>query len=81
MFKILKLIHFQGPSEAERKLDELTRQIEEEFALQESSGAYLGICGLCGVASKIIFVLKLTRYYGNDLTRLIIFYSLFCRNG
>ncbi|ODM93004.1 LIM domain-containing protein jub [Orchesella cincta] len=43
----IRLKKLEGPTEAEKKLDELTRQIEEEFAKQEHSGAYLGICACC----------------------------------
>jgi hypothetical protein len=36
------LICFQGPTEAERKIEELTRQLEEEMEKQEEEGEYFG---------------------------------------
>lgn len=33
---------FQGPTEAERKIEELTRQLEEEMEKQEEEGEYFG---------------------------------------
>ncbi|XP_054282139.1 LIM domain-containing protein jub [Macrosteles quadrilineatus] len=38
----------QGPTEAERKIEELTRQLEEEMEKQEEEGEYFGICHTCG---------------------------------
>ncbi|XP_043238568.1 LIM domain-containing protein jub-like isoform X1 [Amphibalanus amphitrite] len=38
----------QGPSEAEKKLDELTRQLEEELEGGEEEGEYFGMCYTCG---------------------------------
>ncbi|XP_063596000.1 LIM domain-containing protein jub-like isoform X1 [Penaeus indicus] len=38
----------QGMSEAERKLEALTQQIEEEMEKQEQEGEYYGICHTCG---------------------------------
>lgn len=32
----------QGPTEAERKIEELTRQLEEEMEKQEEEGEYFG---------------------------------------
>lgn len=37
-----------GKSEAERKLEELTRQLEEELERNEEQGEYFGICHTCG---------------------------------
>lgn len=37
-----------GPTEAERKIEELTRQLEEEFERSEEQGEYFGICHTCG---------------------------------
>lgn len=37
-----------GMSEAERKLEALTQQIEEEMEKQEQEGEYYGICHTCG---------------------------------
>nr|CAD7588070.1 unnamed protein product [Timema genevievae] len=37
-----------GPTEAERKIEELTRQLEEEMEQQEEEGEYFGICHTCG---------------------------------
>ncbi|XP_066588836.1 LIM domain-containing protein jub [Prorops nasuta] len=37
-----------GPTEAERKIEELTRQLEEEMEKQEEEGEYFGICHTCG---------------------------------
>lgn len=37
------MIYFlQGPTEAERKIEELTRQLEEEMEKQEEEGEYFG---------------------------------------
>jgi hypothetical protein len=36
------VICFQGPTEAERKIEELTRQLEEEMEKQEEEGEYFG---------------------------------------
>lgn len=37
-----------GKSEAEKKLEELTRQLEEELERNEELGEYYGICHTCG---------------------------------
>ncbi|XP_047118747.1 LIM domain-containing protein jub [Schistocerca piceifrons] len=37
-----------GPTEAEKKIEELTRQLEEEMEKQEEEGEYFGICHTCG---------------------------------
>lgn len=37
-----------GQSEAERKIEELTRQLEEEMERTEEQGEYFGICHTCG---------------------------------
>lgn len=37
-----------GPTEAQRKIEELTRQLEEEIELSEEHGEYFGICHTCG---------------------------------
>uniref|UniRef100_A0A336LLM7 CSON002400 protein n=1 Tax=Culicoides sonorensis TaxID=179676 RepID=A0A336LLM7_CULSO len=37
----------QGPTEAERKIEELTRQLEEEMERKEEEGEYFGICYTC----------------------------------
>ncbi|KAF6214856.1 hypothetical protein GE061_009600 [Apolygus lucorum] len=37
-----------GPTEAERKIEELTRQLEEQMEKQEEEGEYFGICHTCG---------------------------------
>lgn len=37
-----------GRSEAERKIEELTRQLEEELERNEEQGEYFGICHTCG---------------------------------
>lgn len=37
----------QGPTEAERKIEELTRQLEEEMEREEEEGEYFGICYTC----------------------------------
>lgn len=37
-----------GPSEAQRKIEELTRQLEEEMEKQDEEGEYFGICHTCG---------------------------------
>lgn len=37
-----------GPTEAERKIEELTRQLEEEMERNEEQGEYFGICRTCG---------------------------------
>jgi LIM domain-containing protein len=36
------VIGMQGPTEAERKIEELTRQLEEEMEKQEEEGEYFG---------------------------------------
>uniref|UniRef100_A0A182Y8N1 LIM zinc-binding domain-containing protein n=1 Tax=Anopheles stephensi TaxID=30069 RepID=A0A182Y8N1_ANOST len=36
-----------GPTEAERKIEELTRQLEEEMEKNEEQGEYFGICHTC----------------------------------
>ncbi|XP_037809574.1 LIM domain-containing protein jub [Lucilia sericata] len=41
-----------GPSEAQRKIEELTRQIEEEIEQSEEQGEYFGICHTCGEKVK-----------------------------
>ncbi|KAJ3656214.1 hypothetical protein Zmor_015309 [Zophobas morio] len=38
----------RGPTEAERKIEEMTRQIEEEMEKHEEEGEYFGICHTCG---------------------------------
>ncbi|KAL1490944.1 hypothetical protein ABEB36_011613 [Hypothenemus hampei] len=38
----------RGPSEAQRKIEEMTRQIEEEMEKHEEEGEYFGICHTCG---------------------------------
>lgn len=38
----------RGPTEAERKIEEMTRQLEEEMEKQEEEGEYFGICHTCG---------------------------------
>lgn len=37
-----------GPTVAERKIEELTRQLEEEMEKNEEQGEYFGICHTCG---------------------------------
>ncbi|CAG0891559.1 unnamed protein product [Darwinula stevensoni] len=37
-----------GPTEAEKKIEALTRQIEEEMENREEEGEYFGICYTCG---------------------------------
>nr|XP_023014112.1 LIM domain-containing protein jub [Leptinotarsa decemlineata]XP_023014114.1 LIM domain-containing protein jub [Leptinotarsa decemlineata] len=37
-----------GPTEAEKKIEEMTRQIEEEMEKHEEEGEYFGICHTCG---------------------------------
>ncbi|RVE48800.1 hypothetical protein evm_006574 [Chilo suppressalis] len=37
-----------GPSEAQRKIEEMTRQLEEEMERQDEEGEYFGICHICG---------------------------------
>ncbi|XP_004931062.2 LIM domain-containing protein jub [Bombyx mandarina] len=37
-----------GPTEAQRKIEELTRQLEEEMEKQDEEGEYFGICHTCG---------------------------------
>ncbi|XP_071441033.1 LIM domain-containing protein jub [Hetaerina americana] len=37
-----------GPTEAERKIEELTRQLEEEMEKQGDEGEYFGLCHTCG---------------------------------
>ncbi|KAG6457587.1 hypothetical protein O3G_MSEX010379 [Manduca sexta] len=37
-----------GPSEAQRKIEALTRQLEEEMERQDEEGEYFGICHTCG---------------------------------
>ncbi|XP_037938863.1 LIM domain-containing protein jub isoform X2 [Teleopsis dalmanni] len=37
-----------GPTEAQRKIEELTRQLEEEIEQSEEHGEYFGICHTCG---------------------------------
>lgn len=34
----------RGPTEAERKIEEMTRQIEEEMEKHEEEGEYFGVC-------------------------------------
>ncbi|XP_052865427.1 LIM domain-containing protein jub [Anopheles cruzii] len=36
-----------GPTEAERKIEEMTRQLEEEMEKNEEQGEYFGICHTC----------------------------------
>ncbi|GBP62178.1 LIM domain-containing protein jub [Eumeta japonica] len=38
-----------GPSEAQRKIEELTRQLEEEMERQDEEGEYFGVCHTCGM--------------------------------
>ncbi|XP_044751559.1 LIM domain-containing protein jub isoform X2 [Coccinella septempunctata] len=38
----------RGPTDAERKIEEMTRQIEEEMEKHEEEGEYFGICHTCG---------------------------------
>uniref|UniRef100_A0AAR5PKN1 LIM zinc-binding domain-containing protein n=1 Tax=Dendroctonus ponderosae TaxID=77166 RepID=A0AAR5PKN1_DENPD len=37
----------KGPTEAQKKIEEMTRQIEEEMERQEEEGEYFGICHTC----------------------------------
>ncbi|KAJ8920745.1 hypothetical protein NQ315_004885 [Exocentrus adspersus] len=37
----------RGPTEAEKKIEEMTRQIEEEMEKHEEEGEYFGICHTC----------------------------------
>lgn len=37
----------RGPSEAQRKIEEMTRQIEEEMEKHEQQGEYFGLCHTC----------------------------------
>lgn len=39
---VFRYIHLQGPTEAERKIEELTRQLEEQMEKQEEEGEYFG---------------------------------------
>jgi hypothetical protein len=39
---LIVVICVQGPTEAERKIEELTRQLEEEMEKQEEEGEYFG---------------------------------------
>ncbi|KAI9582142.1 LIM domain-containing protein jub [Glossina fuscipes] len=41
-----------GPSEAQKKIEELTRQLEEEIEQSEEQGEYFGICHTCGEKVK-----------------------------
>ncbi|KAL7744118.1 hypothetical protein ACLKA6_009101 [Drosophila palustris] len=41
-----------GPTEAQRKIEELTRQLEEEIEQSEEHGEYFGICHTCGEKVK-----------------------------
>ncbi|KAK9873003.1 hypothetical protein WA026_020348 [Henosepilachna vigintioctopunctata] len=38
----------RGPTDAQRKIEEMTRQIEEEMEKHEEEGEYFGICHTCG---------------------------------
>lgn len=38
----------RGPTEAEKKIEEMTRQIEEEMEKHEEEGEYFGLCHTCG---------------------------------
>lgn len=38
----------RGPTEAQKKIEEMTRQIEEEMERHEEEGEYFGICHTCG---------------------------------
>lgn len=38
----------RGPTEAEKKIEEMTRRIEEEMEKREEEGEYFGICHTCG---------------------------------
>ncbi|CAG9825142.1 unnamed protein product [Phaedon cochleariae] len=38
----------RGPTAAEKKIEEMTRQIEEEMEKHEEEGEYFGICHTCG---------------------------------
>ncbi|KAL3282914.1 hypothetical protein HHI36_006072 [Cryptolaemus montrouzieri] len=38
----------KGPTDAERKIEEMTRQIEEEMEKHQEEGEYFGICHTCG---------------------------------
>ncbi|CAH0556942.1 unnamed protein product [Brassicogethes aeneus] len=38
----------RGPTEAEKKIEEMTRQIEEEMEKHEEEGEYFGVCHTCG---------------------------------
>lgn len=40
--RIKMSLFLQGPTEAERKIEELTRQLEEEMEKQEEEGEYFG---------------------------------------
>ena len=50
------VICVQGPTEAERKIEELTRQLEEEMEKQEEEGEYFGkLLSLNFNSRKVIF--------------------------
>ncbi|XP_045470161.1 LIM domain-containing protein jub isoform X2 [Harmonia axyridis] len=38
----------RGPTDAQKKIEEMTRQIEEEMEKHEEEGEYFGICHTCG---------------------------------
>ena len=38
----------RGPTEAEKKIDELTRKLEEDMERSEEEGEYFGQCHTCG---------------------------------
>lgn len=52
-----------GRSEAERKIEELTRQLEEEMERNEEQGEYFGICHTCG--EKVTGALQACQAMGN----------------
>lgn len=59
-----------GRSEAERKIEELTRQLEEEMERNEEQGEYFGICHTCGD--------KVNKYILRFLVFLFIFHKNSC---
>jgi LIM domain-containing protein len=52
-----------GPTEAERKIEELTRQLEEEMEKTEEQGEYFGICYTC--KEKVTGALQACQAMGN----------------
>ncbi|XP_024935775.1 LIM domain-containing protein jub isoform X2 [Cephus cinctus] len=62
-----------GPTEAERKIEELTRQLEEEMEKQEEEGEYFGICHTCEHCVAKHFTMSMEGYTAKKIICILVF--------